>query len=270
MEDHFIYHDLRIHYTQFGTGDKAIIAFHGFGQTSLVFEPIAEALGENFTIYSFDLPFHGKTIWKEEEQALEKKAWKEIIKGFIIEKNLDSFSIIGFSIGGKFALVTLELFPEKIEKLILIAPDGIKANFWYSLATYPYVSRAYFKSLIHQPGLFFKAISIMSKISLMDKTILKFVALQMNTVQKRKQVYFSWIVFRDLKFDLKKIGHLINNHGIDVSLYLGEFDRLITVAQMRRFLGYLETCNLRILKTGHNSLLVKVAEDLKKDLDKAE
>lgn len=265
----FIFESFQLHYHQFGTGEKIYFAFHGFGQTGLSYQPIAEALGEEIIMYSFDLPFHGKSYWNSGEDPLEKGFWRVLLIKFLEENNITKFSVMGFSLGGKFALTTLELFPESIQEVILIAPDGIKTNIWYALATYPVFLRKYFRSLILRPKSFFRIVDTMHKLKLMDKGILRFASSQMDTIKKRRKVYYSWMVLRKLNFENNKITKISNDNKIPFTIYLGTFDKIITVPKIYPFLKDLKHAELKLLKTGHNAILAKVAEELKKkDHDK--
>lgn len=261
----FTFKSLHLRYYRFGTGERIFIAFHGFGQSGLLYKGMAEAMGEGVTIYSFDLPFHGKSYWTAGESPLEKSLWKEVIENFLEAKSIDRFSIVGFSLGGKFALATLEILPEKIEEVILIAPDGIKTNFWYGLATYPVILRRYFKSLIIKPSSFFRIISTMNKLKLMDKGILRFAGGQMNTIRSRRKVYYSWVVLRNINFNIKALAEIINQHQIPLSIYIGSFDKIITASNLDHFLKLLNNCKFKILNTGHNSLVQKVFSIYKKE-----
>ena len=52
----------------------------------------------------------------------------ENIREFLRKENISRFDVAGFSMGGRFALATLEAFPEKIGNVFLIAPDGEKQS----------------------------------------------------------------------------------------------------------------------------------------------
>lgn len=258
-----VHRKVDLHYHQFGTGKHIFLAFHGFGQTGYSFKDIADALGTEVTLYSFDLPFHGSSHWKAGELPLLKEHWKEILEKFLVEKEVDRFSVIGFSLGGKLALTTIEKFPTYIETVILIAPDGIKTNFWYAMATYPYVLRKYFRRIVLKPKSFFKMLAAMNRLKLMDRGMLKFAASQMDTIQKRKKVYNTWIIFRKISFGLIPLAAVINEHGFPVSVYIGTYDKIITDSHIKSFLNLIKNKELRLLKTGHNSILKKVAADLR-------
>ena len=178
------------------------------------------------------------------------------------EKGITRFTILGYSLGSKLALASIEKFPSYIERAILIAPDGIRTNFWYGLATYPHLLRKYFKSIIIKPASFFKIMTAMNRLRLIDKGVLKFAASQMNTVRKRRKVYYTWVIFRRMTFDLKKIASIINEHEIAVQMYMGTHDKIITPARTSAFLKALKNKELKLLNTGHNSILKKVAAEL--------
>src|SRR5690349_5025567 len=108
-----------------------MLAFHGFGQGKEAFSTFGEALSSDYTLYSFDLFFHGKSEWNYEEEPLEKEFWSEIIQRFLKEQDIRSFSVVGYSMGGKFALATVEAFPTHVKEVYLLAPVGIWISPWY-------------------------------------------------------------------------------------------------------------------------------------------
>lgn len=254
-----------VHYHRFGHGPRIILAFHGFGQEGRHFQPLAEALADEYTMYSFDLFYHGKSYWNSKDEAMTKKFWCDFIKFFLNTHHISTFSVCGFSLGGKFALATLEAFPEKTESIMLLAPDGIKTSMWYSLATYPVAFKGYFKSMIVKPHRFFNLLDTINKTGLVEKGISKFAATQMDTVKKRRRVYFSWVVFKELSFSMKTMAGLIKEHNIQLHMYLGTYDRIITEKGMKRLLKYLDNYKLKVIKSGHNQLIEKVAAHIAKN-----
>lgn len=261
----FTFDDIRLHYKQYGAGKKIILAFHGFGQTGNVFESIASSQIKAATVFSFDLFYHGQSFWHNGDQPLSRKYWRDIIDAFLKEKGIERYSLLGFSLGGKFVLATLEAFPGKVDEIILIAPDGIKTNIWYSLATYPLFFRQYFKSLIVRPASFFQLIHLMKRLNIMDRGILKFAGTQMNTIKSRRRVYYAWVVFRKFQFDMAQIAAIINENDIRLTMYLGEYDKIIIKKNMNALLKHLDHYELHLLKTGHNALIKEVAEHLKRE-----
>jgi len=244
----------RLFYTQVGNGTKTLLLFHGFGQDHRVFTSLAHALSDRYTCYLFDLYYHGQSIREENEHPLEKTAWKNIVQQFLTENSIESFSVLGYSMGSKFALATLEAFPASTKELFLLAPDGIKASFWYNLAISPFIFRRLFKSMIAHHDRFLTIGQWLSKTGLVDKRLLRFVEHQMNTTEKRKRVYYGWVVFRKLKFNMKKIAALINQHNISTTVIVGEHDLVIRPESVKKLLKHVAAHKLHVLPTGHNLL----------------
>jgi pimeloyl-ACP methyl ester carboxylesterase len=164
--------------------------------------------------------------------------------------------------GGKFALASLELFPRRIKEFKLIAPDGIKTLFWYSLATYPTSFRRFFRAMIVRPKYFNKILKFTKKLGVVDKSLLKFANTQMNTREKRRRVYLTWVVFRHLKFDLKLIALLINQNKIPMMMFTGKYDKIITAENMMDLLKDVKEYEHVILEAGHNTLIADTAKHL--------
>lgn len=248
---------------RYGNGEKKILLFHGFGQDHRAFQSWIAVLKNDYTLFVFDLFFHGDSMWGNHE-VLEKNDWKKIIGTLLTQEKINAFEIVGFSMGGKFALATLEAFPHQVKKITLLAPDGIKTNFWYSLATYPIAFRHLFKSMINRPQRFKALENFALKVRLIDKSLLRFVESQMNTPEKRERVYYAWVVFRHLKFNMKTIANIINSNKINITLFVGKYDKIITVKNMDLLLNKLDDYKLGILETGHNGVIQESAKVLGK------
>jgi pimeloyl-ACP methyl ester carboxylesterase len=251
----FNFKHARLHFTKVGTNKKNLLLFHGFGQDHQAFKELEDSLKSSYTIFSFDIFFHGRSKWEKGEEPLEKIFWKVLLIDFLKENEIDSFSLLGFSMGGKFVFATLEAFPEKTESVILLAPDGIKTNFWYSLATYPTTSRKLFKSMINKPQRFKAIENFAVKIGLIDRGIVRFIESQMNNPERRSRVYLAWVVFRYLKFDMSAIANLINSNKIKVTVIVGKYDKIITTKNMHHLLRKLDNSTFEILETGHNGVI---------------
>ena len=255
-------HDIQLNYVRLGEGKETLITFHGFGQSSQDMFPLSDAMP--VTSYHFDLFYHGRSYWPEALGALNPSLWKMVFEAFLEKENIDRFSLAGFSMGGKFAISTLNLFPERIQRITLLAPDGIQTSTWYNLANYPVIVRPYFRSMIVKPQRFYKLVRTIEKYGLMDRGLSKFAAHQMNTRKKRRRVYYSWVMFKPLKFTLKETADLINSHDIDLTIFTGKYDRIITSKGMNRLLRFVPDGHLIELESGHNQLILTAAEHLKR------
>lgn len=261
-ESHFFeWQKSKLHYTKSGNGEAILLAFHGFGQDHKAFDPILEKLKDRYTIYSFDIYFHGKSHWLPQGETLSKKAWKEIIQAIGRKHGFEAYSLLCFSMGGKFALSIIETNPTQLDKVIFMAPDGIKTSIWYNLATYPVLLQRYFKSMIVRPNRFFGLLSFFQKLGLVENGISKFAASQMNSAKKRRRVYYSWVVFKKLTFDMQRIADIIKTHDISIMMILGRHDKIITERGMNKLLSKLSHHHTKVIDSGHNNLIKKASED---------
>jgi pimeloyl-ACP methyl ester carboxylesterase len=255
--------DDNLDYHVYGHGPKVLITFHGFGQNGEYYESFGKSVGDTYTIYSFDLFFHANSEWKERNKALTKEEWRNILHLLLEKHHIHNFAVCGYSMGGKFALASLEAFPDRINQFILIAPDGIKTLFWYSLATYPTSFRKFFRAMITQPKYFYHILKFSKKLGIADKSLLKFANSQMNTRAQRRRVYLTWVVFRLLSFNMRAIGDLINKHQIPTIMVTGKYDKIITENNMMDFLQHVKVYENIVLEAGHNSLIDYAAEYFK-------
>jgi pimeloyl-ACP methyl ester carboxylesterase len=255
-ESNFIqYQESKLHYVKAGNGKTSLLFFHGFGQDHSLYIPLVDSLKGHYTVYLFDLYFHGMSIWGYHENPLEKIHWKETMERFLAETGITDFSVAGFSLGGKFALAIFEAFPKQCKKIFLVAPDGINTSFWYSLATYPFAIRKFFKSLIIHPQRFAYLANTLNRFNLVDKGLIRFADYQMNSEHKRSRVYYSWVVFRHLKFDLKELARLMNEYDIEPVIIVGKYDKVIKPENVKKFTSLLNKCRFEIVEAGHSGLL---------------
>jgi pimeloyl-ACP methyl ester carboxylesterase len=242
-------------YKKFGKGKKSLLLFHGFGQDSSVFHELVHALSDQYTSYCFDLFFHGNSYWNYGEDPIEKDTLKEFIERFLNQNEIENFSVLGFSMGSKFAMACTEAFPSRTKELILLAPDSIQLNFWYRMATNFYTTRKIFKRIINKPNVFFKAAHLAARITLINPKLWRFTLSQMDTVEKRNRVYYSWVMFRLLKFDIEKfIAQLMVQHT-KLTVFVGSRDKVVQPKQVAILQKYIPGFKPNVLEAGHLGII---------------
>jgi pimeloyl-ACP methyl ester carboxylesterase len=252
-------------YKRHGKGSEVFVLFHGFGQSMKVYDPYLPLRKENESYLVFDIFYHGQSSWKTADKKLTKEIWREIWVQLMAEEKFDAFHLIGYSMGGKFCLVTYELFPERVKSLLLMAPDGIKTGFWYNMATFPGYMNRLFKRVVFHPDRFFRVMDFLHSLGLLQSSLIKFVKSQMQTRTMRAQIYFTWSVFKPLQPDIGKIIVDIREHGTPAMLVTGKFDKMITSKNLQRFSSKIPHLQQVELECGHNDLIEKTAEFLTKN-----
>lgn len=251
----FHYNNIALAYTIYGHGDKKIVAFYGFNQGDLVFQQYARTLEDGHQLYCIDLFYHGRSIWPYGQKALSKALWKEIFLGFMTHEGIQAFSMIGFSMGAKVLLATLEAFPKAVKSVTMIAPDGIRLNPWYKLATTLPPLTSIFRYMINHPSLFYKLISLLERLHLGDKSLLRFAKSQMKTKALRSKVFHSWMVYRSLSFSSSSLADIINQQKIPTTIILGDADKVIKYKHVKVLLDKIVHYDLRIIPANHYNLL---------------
>jgi pimeloyl-ACP methyl ester carboxylesterase len=267
------YGSSRIRYSRWGTGNKILLCFHGYGESADSFAFLEDVSGNEFTILAIDLPFHGKTEWRE-GPLFQTDDLLAILNGIIGDKTGvggaategaategggdRKWWLLGYSMGGRVALGILERVPEKIEKLVLVCPDGLKMNGWYWLATQNAPGRGLFRWTMKNPGWFFFFLKAADQFRLVNRSVYKFTVNYIGDPGVREELYRRWTVLRKFRPDIPAIQALIRRLRIPVRLLYGRYDRIIrweTGAKFSREAG--TDCRLVILETGHSLLREK-------------
>ena len=251
------YKNSRVSYYRFGKGDKLVICFHGYGEDGSSFSFLENVAGEKFTFLAVDLPYHGKTVWNENDFTTNDLI--SIIKLLFEQCNLklqtSNLQLLGFSLGGRIALSLYQDMPSEIERLVLLAPDGLKINFWYWLATQTFLGRGLFSFTMKHPGWFFGFLKFINFLGLVNRSIFKFVNYYIGDEKVRQQLYQRWTGLRKLKPDLKKIKIAIVKNQTRVRLVYGQHDRIILPGAGERFCKGMESnCKISIIHSGHQVL----------------
>jgi pimeloyl-ACP methyl ester carboxylesterase len=251
------YKGSRLHYETIGNGPQVYLAFHGFAQNSSYFALMVAPLAQTHTFYCFDLFFHKQSHWDHGLEPLEKAHWAELMTAFLAQENIDRFNLTAFSLGGRFALVTYELFAERIDTLSLISPDGIKTNIWYRLGSSP-TMRPIFTSMLAKPEPFLAFNQRAKKIMVVPSSVADFNHSQLSVRHRRKRVVLTWIVFRPMQPKLSLIANLAQKHGTKFRFLLGQYDPIINWQTVQPLVKKLASPRIFLLPTGHYKLMEKV------------
>ena len=156
--------------------------------------------------------------------------------------------------GGRFALTTLLLFPEKIDNLYLIAPDGLVEGNWFRFATNSKLQRILFKSVLNSFPTFLAIAKSFSKMGILNKGLLKFAQVHLQDKKERERVYNTWTSFRKLKLSTQKLHAIIFEHKIKTTVVLGNFDRVIPIKRIEPKLIKSDFLILKKLPITHQKL----------------
>lgn len=135
--------EVKARYWRLGTQGSAIVLIHGIGSAIETWSLNVEALAQHHQVYALDLVGSGRSDKSFGSYSLVALA--EFVKGFADVMGLDRLSLIGNSMGGGVALQFALLYPQQIEKLVLVNSLGLGQDVSWSLrlANLPLVDRLY-------------------------------------------------------------------------------------------------------------------------------
>jgi pimeloyl-ACP methyl ester carboxylesterase len=255
-----LYKTSSISYYRFGSGPQTAICFHGYGEDGRMYSFFEASAGLDFSFFAIELPFHGHTEWNEGLDFTSRDL-QEIVSSILEteERTLSdprhNIVLLGFSLGGRVALSLYQLLPDRFGKLLLMAPDGLKVNGWYWLATQSYIGNRFFALTMDHPQWFFGLLKFLNSLKLVNTSIFKFVNYYIGDKQARDLLYMRWTSLRKLKPALGTIKKYVRQHHTKIRLVYGKHDRIILPVVGEKFRrGIEDHCSITIIHSGHQIL----------------
>ncbi|MFC4023687.1 2-succinyl-6-hydroxy-2,4-cyclohexadiene-1-carboxylate synthase [Oceanobacillus longus] len=93
-----------------------VVMLHGFTGSSATWQSFINAFGSGYRIITIDLPGHGKT------RTPSLKSMEECcgdLHSLFLSLQLESFHLVGYSMGGRTALSYSRLYPERVRSVVL-------------------------------------------------------------------------------------------------------------------------------------------------------
>lgn len=111
----------QVHYLEWGpsTG-PLVIALHGGGQTSYMFEELGNALRGSYHVLAPDLPGHGESDPLEDPSVFTREALAAGVPGLLDEFGVPSATFVGASLGGIISLTLAGTDPDRVHAIALI------------------------------------------------------------------------------------------------------------------------------------------------------
>lgn len=259
----FQYQHTTLHYSKYGTGAKVMFCFHGFGQDLGSLHILEKSFSDEYTFYSFDLFFHGKSEWGEAENYLTDKFWVDAISSFMKEIEVQKISLLGYSLGARLVWSLAQHMPDIIQEVIVLAPDGIKNSIWFKMSVRTAIGRIIFKYVTKNKYRISSLLTIGKKISLAPKGVIRFAESQLDTEEQRRRVYMTWMVYRKLKVNPKYLAQVLNTYKIPLTIYLGVKDKIISYKKVKRLTEKVNNKKIIYVEAGHSNLINSLSQLVK-------
>jgi pimeloyl-ACP methyl ester carboxylesterase len=127
MADNFSLRRIDLHgnevgYRMAGQG-PAVVLVHGLALSSTTWRPVMPALAERYTVIAPDLLGHGKSGKPRGDYSLG--AYASGIRDLLVALDIERATFVGHSLGGGIAMQLAYQFPERCERLVLVASGGL-------------------------------------------------------------------------------------------------------------------------------------------------
>ena len=127
---------LSIHYKDTGSRDAPVLLLlHGFGSSLQTWDTWSTQLEQQYRVIRLDLPGFGLTGPSPINDYSEQNDVATLTH-FVDKLGLSQFSVIGHSMGGKMAWGLAASVPDRVNALVLMAPDGFPQT--KDIGTKPY------------------------------------------------------------------------------------------------------------------------------------
>lgn len=113
-----------VHYEISGHGGKRVVLLHGWGCSTELMKPVAQALSQDMTVLSVDFPAHGGSSQPPEPWGVPDFA--ACIRELLMKLDFLPCSVIAHSFGGRITIELAASDAAMFERIILTGAAGIR------------------------------------------------------------------------------------------------------------------------------------------------
>ncbi len=119
---HVTIHGHRRAFVRTGSG-PVVLLLHGLGCDHTTWEPVIDSLAKRYTVIAPDLLGHGQSDKPRADYSLG--GFANGMRDLLTVLGIDRVTVIGHSFGGGVAMQFAYQFPERTERLLLVATGGL-------------------------------------------------------------------------------------------------------------------------------------------------
>jgi pimeloyl-ACP methyl ester carboxylesterase len=115
-------HGHRRAFVKMGSG-PALLLLHGLGCDHTTWQPVIGALARRYTVIAPDLLGHGQSAKPRADYSVG--GYANAMRDLLTVLGIDKVTVVGHSFGGGVAMQFAYQFPERTERMVLVAPGGL-------------------------------------------------------------------------------------------------------------------------------------------------
>jgi len=265
--DFIKYQSSAIHYYTFGQGPATMFCFHGYGEDGSSFSLLENLAGKEYTFIAPDLPFHGLTSWNE-GLDLTPETLITILEQLAPFSPTQKTGLMGYSMGGRVCLHLAWLLADKIDRLVLVAPDGLYRNPWYRFVTQTSIGNRLFRYITKHPSAILATMNALHRLHLLNNSIYKIGRHHFHSQEERELLYKRWTVMQHFNIPAKEISTVILQEQIPTRMLFGKYDGVILSRHASTLqhsgapvIAYIAEAGHQLLKEKHSAMIRQLLMD---------
>jgi pimeloyl-ACP methyl ester carboxylesterase len=243
------YENSKINCVKFGQGAQLLVALHGFGERGSMFQVLEPALGNIYTIYAIDLPYHGRTIWNK--NRYDREDIFGIVQAILTHENKERFTLMGYSFGGRLSQFVYYEFITQIDKLYLFAPDGLEKNRFFERSRIVRRIKHLFIRVLNKPTWIFHLLRVAYRIGIISKFKHDFTYNHIKTQERRDRIFNTWTSMEEFISDPVHFKSTIVTQKTPVEAYFGTRDEVILAKYGEWLAAGVPNIEFFLLEEGH-------------------
>jgi pimeloyl-ACP methyl ester carboxylesterase len=251
---YFSFPEARLALQEKGQGNHVLLCLHGYRQAKEMFHAFFEKVPEGWKIVLMDLPLSGETEWLDPRRGITqgflKRFWQKLRERYPEGR----FHLLGFSMGGWVAMA-LQLTVEPIaESIFLLAPDGIRSNFWYRVAQTP-VGRGMIEWALKNHRFIMqmneRLYSLNRKNQILEPYEYRFIKRNFSQESLRKLLHQQLTLYAPLRFSRRKLVQKARNQDAEWHLIWGKGDQILPSEIAFRLKIKAPSVKVHLIEAGH-------------------
>jgi pimeloyl-ACP methyl ester carboxylesterase len=246
----------KVHFHEYGTGPKPLLAFHGYGMTGKQFHVLEKSLLTKYHVYGFDHFFHGESMldgWTDKQ--IRAGMTKQMLHGYLQQwfkiYGEQRISLLGYSLGANLAVTLIEEYAHLIDDLILMAPDGLATRTGFHVLTHNVLGKPLFRLATKSTWLAPFLLKTVKAVGVIDESLYQIAYNEIDTPKKRLDTYYTLNLIKLLNPDVEKVAALINRYKIKCTLVFGTDDHLFPISVAKNFIAKVDNPEIHEVKMGH-------------------
>ncbi len=242
-------------FTEMGTGENILLCASGYKQNKTVFTQLFDIVPKGWKILAFDQAMHGESKWENKNMSFDTAFFSLLWQKLVARYPKSKWHLMGFSMGGKTAMMLEKTAPIKIHQMFFIAPAGVITHPLTHFFSYHFWGSRIFTFFLKKPNLILPLIDFLHKRKLMRPFSYRFIKAQFEPKENRDYMLKFVPIYRNFHFNFEKYAQLLSQKNIEIHVLWGENDEVLPIKQAYYLKKHLPKAKLTILPAQKHNII---------------